>query len=122
MTTRPICIIAASFLFFSLLAVRTTYGGDLSKFVGYTALGSSTVRETSESRLGEKYIKLSNGNVFRVFGILLLPLPMTEVAIFVREPTQEMIDKYGDSLPKEQLYLYKLLIDNEAYDAVVSSE
>ena len=92
---------------------------DLSRMVGYTIVASGTVRQVAEGKIGEKLVILQDGTIFSVTFLLLDPLPLTDVIVFAKPPTKEIIEKFGDKLPKEMLTQYKLLIDNEAHDATI---
>jgi hypothetical protein len=91
---------------------------DLRRMVGYTIVAAAAVQETKQGRIGETIIVLDTGAAFQVTGVLLPPLPLTDVIVFAKPPTAEIIAKYGDKLPKEQLMSYRLLIDNEAHDVI----
>ncbi|HYJ03682.1 MAG TPA: hypothetical protein VEX43_00995 [Chthoniobacterales bacterium] len=112
------------FLSLSVLSAQVAHARDaardLSRMVGFTIINASTVKQVTVGGAGEKLIVLANGNVFKVTLLLLDPLPLTEVVIFAKPPSKEIIEKFGDTLPKELLTQYKLLIDNEAFDATIS--
>ncbi len=74
---------------------------DLKRMIGYTIVDASYVEDVLESRSGWKYVKLANGTTFKVDLMLLDPLPMI---VFAKAVSKD-------------LYLVKLLIDNEVYDA-----
>lgn len=90
---------------------------DFNELVGYRVLKVDHVAETLESSSGDKYIKLRSGITFKVQFLLLPPLNLTEVVIFSREPSEAIIRKYKDKLPVAQLYSYKLLINDNLYNA-----
>ena len=90
---------------------------DLRKMVGYTILLADTVDKVFESRDGDKLIKLSDGQVFKVDFLLLDPLPLTDVIVFAKPPPKEIVEKFKGKLAERMLYSYKLLVDDEAYDA-----
>jgi len=90
---------------------------DLRKMVGYTIILADTVDEVIENRQGDKLIKLSGGTVFKVEFLLLDPLPLTDVIVFAKPYPKIFAEKYKGKLPERFLYSYKLLIDNEVYDA-----
>jgi hypothetical protein len=77
--------------------------------------------EVRESNSGEKFLKLDDGTVLKVSMLLLDPLPLTDVIIFAKPPTKEILEKFGKTLPQEKLYQFKALIDNEVYDAEIVS-
>jgi hypothetical protein len=91
---------------------------DLRKMVGYSIVMADTVDKIYEGRIGDKLVKLSNGQVFKVDFLLLDPLPLTDVIVFAKPPLKEIVEKFRGKLPERMLYSYKLLIDNEAYDAM----
>jgi hypothetical protein len=91
---------------------------DLRKMVGYSIVMADTVDKIYEGRIGDKLVKLSNGQVFKVDFLLLDPLPLTDVIVFAKPPPKEIVEKFRGKLPERMLYSYKLLIDNEAYDAM----
>ncbi|WP_096876873.1 hypothetical protein [Methylomonas koyamae] len=65
----------------------------------------------------QKYIKLHGGLTFKVDFLLLDPLEMTDVIIFAKSLPSELTEKYKGKLPDHMLYSYKLLFDNEIFDA-----
>ena len=79
---------------------------DLRRMIGYTIIDAASVREVAEGGT-EKVLALDNGMVFSVTGLILAPLPLTDVIVF------------GKRLPGTSTTLVKLLVDNEAYDAVL---
>ena len=85
--------------------------------VGYTIVQASTVDDVLDSRSLGKLVKLSSGQTFKVDFLLLDPLPLTDVIVFSKPLPKDLVDKYKGKLPERMLYSYKLLIDNEAYDA-----
>jgi hypothetical protein len=85
--------------------------------IGYTIVMADTVDKVYESRDGDKLIKLSNGQSFKVDSLLLDPLPLTDVIVFAKPPPKEIVEKFKGKVPERMLYSYKLLIDNEVYDA-----
>lgn len=99
------------------LAYARDAARDLRKMVGYTIVMAETVDEVLENRSGDKRIRLSNGQVFKVDFLLLDPLPLTDVIVFAKPLPKELAVPYRGKLPDRLLYSYKLLIDNEAYDA-----
>jgi hypothetical protein len=89
---------------------------DLRKMVGFTIVAADTVDEVFEKG-DEKRIKLSSGLVFKVDFLLLDPLSLTDVIVFAKPVAKELIAQYKGKLPDRFLYSYKLLIDNEVFDA-----
>ncbi len=85
--------------------------------IGYTIAMADSVSEVLAHRDGSKLLKLSNGMAFKVDFLLLDPLPLTDVIVFVKSPSKEILEKFKGKLPERMLYSYKLVIENEAYDA-----
>jgi hypothetical protein len=92
---------------------------DLKKMVGFTILDASWISDVTQNRMGGKYVELGNGSVFKVDFLLLDPLPITDVIVFAKAPSKEITESFVGKLPEYMMYQYKLLIDNEAYDATV---
>jgi len=90
---------------------------DLKKMVGFTIVDASWVSDVTEGRMGDKYVELGNGSVFKVDFLLLDPLPITDVIVFAKAPSREIVESLSGKVPEYMLYEFKLLIDNEAYDA-----
>lgn len=89
----------------------------LSHMIGYTIVSVGAVDKVIEGKMGDKVVRLQDGTAFKVSMLLLDPLPASDVIIFARAPSQEDINKYGGSVPKEALILYKLMLDDEIVDA-----
>lgn len=75
--------------------------------VGYTIIDAAAIQRVNNGDVGNKVVVLDNGRVFKVQMLLLPPLPLTDVIIF------------GKKVQGSELVLIKLLIDNEAYVAVI---
>lgn len=101
MTTAWLCVALAAGPAEARDAAR-----DLRRMIGYTILESASVRSVSDGSAGDKILVLDNGRVFQVQMLYLDPLPLTDVIIFGKKW------KGSDSVA------IKLLIDNEAYDAI----
>lgn len=116
---KRIMTLAILISFFSLsespLYARDALCG-LQKMVGYTIINADTVNKVFE-REGEKFIKLSGGQVFKVNFLVIDPFILTDVIVFAKALPKEVIQKYQGKLPERLLNSYKLLIDNEVYDA-----
>lgn len=99
-------LLAAAILFLPHPVLARDAARDLRRMVGYTIVGASAVSDSWESKRGDQYLKLENGLVFRVSLMFLAPLSFTDVIIFAKgkDPASTSI---------------RLLIDNEAYDAVL---
>jgi hypothetical protein len=107
----------------SVAILPTAFGRDaardLRKMVGYTVVMAASVEKVYESQSGDKLLKLSNGHVFKVDFLLLNPSTLTDVIVFAKTPTKELFERFKGKVPERMLYSYKLLIDNEAYDATL---
>lgn len=79
---------------------------DLRRMIGYTILEADSVQEIIQNKNGTKVLVLYSGSAFRVDGMLLDPLLMTDVIVFGK--------RAGAG---SNVLFVKLLIDNEAYDA-----
>lgn len=90
---------------------------DLRRMVGFSIIAADTVDKVMDGKMGEKYVRLSSGTVFKVEMLLLDPLPITDVIVFAKPPTKEILDQYKGKVPEIALYQIKLLIDNEVFDA-----
>jgi hypothetical protein len=115
-------IITLSFIigiwsFISIYVYARDAARDLSKLVGYTIVMADTIDKVFNDNYSGKYVKLSNGSVFKVEFLLLDPLSLTEVVIFAKPLQKEIVDKFNGKLPDHLLYSYKILIDNEIHDA-----
>ena len=88
---------------------------DLKKMKGFTIVDSAAVKKIVQED-GKKHVVLDNKTAYRVEFLFLDPLPLTDVIIFAKPPPKELREKYKD-LAAEKLYTYKVLIDNEIYDA-----
>ncbi len=90
---------------------------DLRKMKGFTIIDAAVVKEVVKGDgVGKRKIVLDNGVAFEVDLLLLDPLPLTDVIIFAKPLPKELREKFKD-LPEHLLNEYKLLFDNEAYDA-----
>jgi hypothetical protein len=89
---------------------------DLRKMVGFTIIKAATVKEVVETRDNEKVVVLDDGTAFKVTFLLLDPLPLTDVIVFAKPLSKELREKFKQ-LPEYMLFEYRLLIDNEAFDA-----
>jgi hypothetical protein len=83
---------------------------DLRRMIGYTIAKADSISEVVDSRSGT-ILKLSDGSVWLVSDPLLLtPLTMTDVIIFAKRVA---------GLPEGENLLFKILIDNGAYDVTL---
>jgi hypothetical protein len=96
--------------------------GDLRRMIGYTIIDAATVREVADAKYGGKLVSLDNGDVYKVALLLLEPLPMTDVIIFAKKLTKPEVDLYRKKFPNFPEIMIRVLIDNEAYDAVFVSK
>ena len=67
---------------------------------GFTIIDAAAVSEVYTAKFGDKIVKLDNGTAYKVQFLYLDPLALTDVIVFAKASSQ-----------------FKLLIDNEAYDA-----
>jgi hypothetical protein len=90
---------------------------DLKRMKGYFILDAAAV-ETISDKGATAILRLDNGQTFEVPLLIAPVLELTDVIVFAKPPSKDLIAKYP-SLPVAQLYTYKLLIENEAYDATL---
>jgi hypothetical protein len=90
---------------------------DLRRLTGYCILDSATVDQVSTSNVGEKYVRLANSMTFKVHFLFLNPLPLTDVVILAKPLPQALVEQFRGKVPEWRLYSYRLLIDNEVFDA-----
>jgi hypothetical protein len=113
---------AACACLFALSLAQTALGRDaardLQRMVGFTIVMAASVSEVRSSGT-DMYLKLDDGMVLKTSDMLLEPLPLTDIILFAKPPSKEIFDKFGGKLPKEKLFEFKVLIDNEAYDTEV---
>ena len=98
-------------------AVARDAARDLKKMKGFTIVDAAAVSEVYTARLGDKIVKLDNGTAYKVQFLLLDPLTLTDVIVFAKGPSKELREKTDKKIPDAALYQFKLLINNEAYDA-----
>ena len=101
----------------SLTVIARDAARDLRKMKGFTIVDAAAVSEVYTARLGDKIVKLDNGTAYKVQFLLLDPLTLTDVIVFAKGPSKELREKTDKKIPDSALYQFKLLIDNEAYDA-----
>ena len=106
-----IVVTAQSVNYASMSSVRR----ELRRMTGYVILSSDSVAEVIERR-GEKHIRLLSGTTFKIDGLILGPLPVSDVIVFAKPLPEELKRQYS-TLPASYLYSYKLLIDDEIVDA-----
>jgi len=90
---------------------------DLRRLKSYCIADAASVAEVLTSHAGEKYLRLDNGITFKVDFLLLDPLPLTDVIIFTKPLPKELRDQFKGRVPDAYLYSFKLLVDNEIFDA-----
>ena len=112
LVTAIVCLLAQPVMSGTLGLARS-----LSHMIGYTIVGVGAVDKVTEAGMGVKIVRLQDGTKFKVGTLLLDPLPASDVVIFARAPSQEDINRYGASVPKESLILYKVLLGDEILDA-----
>lgn len=88
---------------------------EMRRMVGYTIIASDSVRDVVE-RNGQKYVILLSGGAFKLDGLILGPLPASDVIVFAR-PISDSLKRQHPNLPEHFYYSYKLLIDDEFVDA-----
>ena len=109
------CVLLLTLTTFSALARDAAR--DLKKMKGFTIVDAAAVSEVYTGKLGDKIVKLDNGTAYKVQFLLLDPLVLTDVIVFVKAPSKEFRENTDKKIPDAVLYQFKLLIDNEAYDA-----
>lgn len=110
-------IFSSIFLLSAMPASARDSARDLRRMVGYTIVAAATIQETKEGDIGETIVTLNSGISFKMTDSILTPLACTDVIVFAKKPSVEIIAMYGDKLPIEKLMSYRILIDNEAHDA-----
>jgi hypothetical protein len=88
----------------------------LRRMVGFTIVSSDSVDDVVESRKGDKYVKLLSGAAFKVDLMLLEPLPASDVIVFAKRLPESLRKQYPN-LSDDLFYEYRLLIDDEVYEA-----
>jgi len=91
---------------------------DLRRLVGYKIVAADTVEKVIQGKIGEKYIQLKSGITFKVPLMILDPLPLADVIIFAKPPTEGATDADKNIPQDSSPYQIKILIDNEIYDAL----
>ena len=114
---KKIITLFISLIIFSTQCYARDAARDLQKMVGYTIVASDSIAKVLNDDYSNKYLKLSSGYVFKVDFLTLDPLPMTDVIIFAKELPESLKQQYKGKLPDYMLHSYKILIDNEVYDA-----
>lgn len=105
---------------FSQQVVARDAARDLRKLVGYTIVIADTVDKVLKDNNNNKYVKLSGGAEFKVEFLFLDPLVLTDVIVFAKPVPKEVAEKFKGKVPEHMLFSYKILIDNEIYDATPS--
>lgn len=119
-TTRLLAMVLSCVLLTNSLTASTgSVHRRLRRMVGFTIISSDSVAEVVESSKGDKYVKLLSGAVFKVDMMLLEPLTSSDVIVFGKR-FPEALAKQFPSLPDHLLYEYRLLIDDEVYEATPS--
>jgi hypothetical protein len=88
---------------------------ELRRMTGYVVVGSDSVSDVYE-RSGTKYVRMLSGVTFRINGLILGPLVLTDVIIFAK-PMSDELKRQFPALPPESFYSIRLLIDDEFVDA-----
>jgi len=93
---------------------------ELGKMTGYTIIYGGHVRDSLEKNYGDKYLQLDNGWIFKLNCLMLMPLNMTDVIVFGKSYSDEVLKKVPN-LPKHLQFQFKLLIDREVCDATLTN-
>jgi hypothetical protein len=91
---------------------------DLRRMVGYTIIKADHVWEAREAKSGGGVVKLSDGSLWKVDSMILMPLMMTDVVCFAKKLPLEILANLPPKTPEIRTYSIKILIDNEVFDAV----
>lgn len=89
---------------------------ELRRMVGYTIVASETVESCGKNDQGDDIVTLSNGQVFSV-NFLGWVSEGDDVVVFVKAPNKQMREALRGQVPDRVLFSFKLLIDDEMYDA-----
>ena len=89
---------------------------ELRRMVGYTIVASETVERCGKNDAGEDIVVLSNDQVFSV-NFLGWVTEGDDVVVFVKAPNKQMREALRGQVPDRMLFSYKLLIEDEMYDA-----
>lgn len=89
---------------------------ELRRMVGYTIVSSEHIQSSGTSRSGEDLVALTDGHVFSVHFLGLVG-EGDRVVVFVKAPSKEMLAALRGQVLEKDLFSYKLLIENEMYDA-----
>lgn len=93
---------------------------DLRKMVGYTIVDAAAVKEVSDATTGAgKILVLDNGDVYKVDFMILSPMTYTDVIVFAKRSSKEQLEAIRKKYPAFPEVTFKILIDNEAYDATL---
>ena len=114
---KKIFLFVIPLLIFSIPSYARDAARDLQKMVGYTIVASDSINKITQDDYTNKYVHLSGGYVFKIDFLVLDPLPMTDVIIFAKDLPEDLKSQYKGKLPDYMLHSYKMLIDNEIYDA-----
>ncbi len=115
--TALLAVVLVGLLAFVAYSASARTSRDLSRMVGYTIIAADCVKNVTQDEAYQKYVTLMSGTVFKVDGLYLDPLMLTDVIIFAKPYPPEVINQYRGSLPDLYMYSYKLLIDDNIYDA-----
>jgi hypothetical protein len=91
---------------------------DLSELLGYTMVAASNVDDEFEGAEPDKVVRLDNGMVFQFDEYNYAYAYRPSVAVFAEYVTASQMLEAGISKPPAAgMTLYKLVIDDEIYDA-----
>lgn len=91
---------------------------DLDELLGYTMVAHSNVKGDFEGADFDKLVALDNGMIFEFTEYSYSYSYRPAVAVFARIITPEEMQKLGiKQVPAKSVTLYKLVIDDDIYDA-----
>jgi len=90
---------------------------DFRNMVGYTIIDLTTVKKSFEGDYGKIYVQIESGHVFEIDGLILRPLPLTEVVVFSKPVAPQLRAQYEGRLPEIMFYNYRFLIEDELVEA-----
>lgn len=91
---------------------------ELKKMAGYTIVYGGYIQNVSEKNYSEKYIQLGNGWTFKMNCLMLSPLNFTDVVVFGKKHSEDLLKSVPD-LPEHLQYQFKLLINKDFCDATL---
>lgn len=91
---------------------------ELKKMTGYTIIYGGYVQNTTEKNITEKYLHLDNGWIFKMNCLMLTPLSFTDVIVFAKKHSEELLKSVPD-LPENLQFQLKILINKEVCDVTL---